>query len=119
MDFIPKNELYGFKGYTKATLIRRIAFATFFMALIASSLLAYQYNSNTKTVEAIKRDLAMAQLEESKEPKQELDYGVWPELSNTEFFNQTKQTYIENGVDFIEVNLSDMSLRVHKDGKRA
>jgi D-alanyl-D-alanine carboxypeptidase len=44
-------------------------------------------------------------------------YGEQPALSNPIFFQKIKQGFIEQGVDFISVDLSAMTVEVYKDGK--
>ncbi len=45
-----------------------------------------------------------------------LNYGEQPALSNPVFFDQVKNQFISDKVNFIEVNLSDMYVKVYKNG---
>jgi hypothetical protein len=45
-----------------------------------------------------------------------LGFGPSPALSYPNFFNATKERLVASGETFIEANLSEMILRVHKDG---
>lgn len=45
-----------------------------------------------------------------------LAYGEQPALSNPDFFGKVKQQFIDGKADFIEANLSAMTLRVYKKG---
>lgn len=45
-----------------------------------------------------------------------LDYGVQPAFSNPDFFNKVKSQFIEQKATFIEVDLTQMLVRVYKDG---
>lgn len=46
-----------------------------------------------------------------------LEYGSWPALEDANFFSEVKAAFINEGTDFIESDLSEMKLRVYKDGK--
>ncbi len=48
---------------------------------------------------------------------QKFEYGSWPELSNTDFFNEVKNKFIAEKKDFIESDLSKMELRVYLGGE--
>jgi hypothetical protein len=45
-------------------------------------------------------------------------YGEQPALSDPDFFGEVKEKFISEGTDFIEADLSAMTLRVHKDGEQ-
>lgn len=45
-----------------------------------------------------------------------LSYGEQPALSNPDFFKKTKDEFIAQGANFIEADLSQMSLRLYKAG---
>jgi hypothetical protein len=47
---------------------------------------------------------------------QKLQYGSWPALSNASFFEDVKNKMIEEKVNFVEVDLSTMKLRVYEKG---
>jgi len=44
-------------------------------------------------------------------------YGSWPALENADFFNTVKAELISNEEDFIESDLSNMVIRVYKNGQ--
>ncbi len=46
----------------------------------------------------------------------ELQYGVWPELANTDFFGRVRDGLIADRASFLEANLSRMTLTVYTDG---
>lgn len=48
-------------------------------------------------------------------PERALSYGVIPQLKDPAYFAQVKNTYIQNGTNFIEADLSKMILRVYKN----
>jgi hypothetical protein len=45
-----------------------------------------------------------------------LEYGVWPELANANFFAEVKEGFINEGVQFVEANLTTMQLSVYDQG---
>ena len=45
------------------------------------------------------------------------NYGSWPALEDTAFFEKVKQEFIDEKISFVETDLSAMLLRVYKDGK--
>lgn len=49
--------------------------------------------------------------------KDELTYGMWPELSNTGFFESVKKGFLDEKASFIEANLTAMQLRVYDQGE--
>lgn len=46
----------------------------------------------------------------------DFEYGAWPALQNPDFFAQVKTQFIQNKASFIESDLSEMRLRVFKEG---
>lgn len=44
------------------------------------------------------------------------DYGFWPELSNPDFFKSVQDDFISQKIDFVEVDLSEMKLKIYKNG---
>jgi hypothetical protein len=46
-------------------------------------------------------------------------YGEQPALSDPVFFEKTKNQFINDKVNFIEVNLSEMTVKVYKNGNNA
>lgn len=46
----------------------------------------------------------------------EFEYGSWPALQNAEFFKIVKDKFVEEKVDFVEADLSEMVLKVFKKG---
>ncbi|MBU2101630.1 L,D-transpeptidase family protein [Patescibacteria group bacterium] len=46
-------------------------------------------------------------------------FGSWPALEDAQFFKQVKASFINNDSSFIEGDLSDMKLRVYRNGKLA
>ena len=46
----------------------------------------------------------------------ELQYGVWPELAHADFFTDVRLRFIEENADFVEADLTHMTLRVFKYG---
>jgi len=46
-----------------------------------------------------------------------LQYGVWPELANTDFYRSVRDTFIDEKAHFIEANLTTMRLSVYRSGK--
>lgn len=53
---------------------------------------------------------------ESKLESDALVYGPRPSLSNENFFKSMKDSFVTQGADFIEADLSEMKLRVHQAG---
>ena len=49
----------------------------------------------------------------------ELQYGTWPELANTNFFQSVHDDFMSKKVSFVEANLTTMNLRVFRDGAEA
>lgn len=47
---------------------------------------------------------------------EEFQYGVWPALSNQDFFKQVEKKFIESKANFIEADLSEMKIRYYKNG---
>ena len=47
------------------------------------------------------------------------NYGSWPALEDTAFFERVKQEFIDQRVSFVESDLSAMVLRIYKNGKLA
>ncbi len=45
-----------------------------------------------------------------------LQYGVWPELGNTNFFTRVRDGFIADRANFVEVNLTAMRLSVYRAG---
>jgi len=45
-----------------------------------------------------------------------LNYGSWPALENSDFFEDVKEKFIDDKVSFVESNLSKMILRIYKEG---
>lgn len=43
-------------------------------------------------------------------------YGPMPQLSNTDFFDKTRQNFVDSKINFIEANLTTMTLRVYQNG---
>lgn len=85
------------------------------LALFSGGLLTYFFfpNESNTTV------YTLAIPEGVSEDKGSLSYGPLPELSNTDFFAKTKQSFIDAKSDFIEADLSTMILRVYKGGEMA
>lgn len=48
--------------------------------------------------------------------KQNFVYGAWPALQNADFFETVKNDFIAQKADFVETDLSSMTLRVYKQG---
>ncbi len=46
----------------------------------------------------------------------ELQHGIWPELSNVDFFNEVRDQFIRQRSHFVEANLTEMELRVYREG---
>ena len=44
------------------------------------------------------------------------EYGSWPALEDTAFFERVKQEFIDEKIDFVESDLSAMVVRVYKNG---
>lgn len=55
-------------------------------------------------------------LETGKGDPEPLQYGVWPELANADFFTTVRDRMVAERVTFVEANLTTMSLRVYRDG---
>ncbi len=51
--------------------------------------------------------------------KSELQYGAWPELANSSFFENVKHQFLADAVSFVEANLSTMQMRVYRKGELA
>ncbi|NCS99269.1 L,D-transpeptidase family protein [Candidatus Parcubacteria bacterium] len=51
------------------------------------------------------------------ERQDEFIYGSWPALENEDFFKKTKNKFISQNADFLEVDLSDMVIRYYEDGQ--
>lgn len=49
--------------------------------------------------------------------KENLVYGSWPVLENSDFYNKVKQDFINNRSTFIEANLSEMIIRYYENGE--
>lgn len=47
----------------------------------------------------------------------EFQYGIWPALSNQDFFKQIENKLIENQTTFIEADLANMQLNYYESGK--
>jgi len=47
---------------------------------------------------------------------EELEFGALPALANPDFFTDVKESFVKNEADFIEANLSDMTIRVYLKG---
>lgn len=45
-----------------------------------------------------------------------LDYGSIPSLANADFYTAARDAMIRNKIDFIDVNLSEMTLRLYRGG---
>lgn len=45
-----------------------------------------------------------------------LQYGVWPELANADFFHTVRDGFIAERANFVEANLTAMTLSVYRDG---
>ena len=45
------------------------------------------------------------------------DYGSWPALEDVAFFEKVKQRFIDEEINFVESDLSAMTLRVYKEGE--
>jgi len=43
-------------------------------------------------------------------------YGSWPALENANFFNNTKQNFIDKKISFVEADLSSMTIRYYENG---
>lgn len=52
----------------------------------------------------------------AKEETKNFHYGSIPELSNINYFNEVEEQLVAEKVSFIEANLSEMKLRVYKEG---
>lgn len=48
--------------------------------------------------------------------KSDFVYGAWPALENADFFAKVKNNFIAEQADFVETDLSAMTLRVYKKG---
>lgn len=48
--------------------------------------------------------------------KPDFVYGAWPALQNADFFAKVKNDFIAQKADFVETDLSSMTLRVYKQG---
>ncbi|MEK7093821.1 MAG: L,D-transpeptidase family protein, partial [Patescibacteria group bacterium] len=47
----------------------------------------------------------------------ELTYGSWPALQDVQFFDTVKASFVDQGVDFIEADLSSDILRLYREGR--
>jgi len=45
-----------------------------------------------------------------------LHYGIWPELSNADYYLRVRDTFIAQRTHFIEADLANMVMRVYHDG---
>lgn len=45
-----------------------------------------------------------------------LQYGTWPELSNIDFFRTVRDEFIADQANFVEANLTAMTLTVYREG---
>ncbi len=48
--------------------------------------------------------------------KTELQYGIWPELTRADYFNEVRNRFVEERASFVEANLTEMRLRVYHNG---
>jgi hypothetical protein len=55
-------------------------------------------------------------LEQGDGQRTALQYGMWPELSNLDFFHTVRDGFIANRAHFIEANLTAMTLTVYREG---
>lgn len=55
-------------------------------------------------------------LPEGGQTMQELEFGSMPALSDTNFFAEVRDKFVEEKANFIEANLSTMKLTVYEDG---
>src|SRR3989339_1483287 len=46
-----------------------------------------------------------------------LQYGIWPELANIDFFQKVREGFIAGKANFIEANLTSMQVHAYKDGQ--
>ncbi|KKS84265.1 MAG: hypothetical protein UV60_C0024G0001 [Parcubacteria group bacterium GW2011_GWA2_43_11] len=46
-----------------------------------------------------------------------LQYGIWPELANIDFFQKVREGFIAERANFIEANLTSMQIHAYKDGQ--
>lgn len=46
-----------------------------------------------------------------------LQYGIWPELANVDFFERVRDEFIAGKVNFIEANLTAMNIHAYQDGQ--
>jgi hypothetical protein len=53
----------------------------------------------------------------SEDSIEEFKYGVWPKMSQPDFFNEVKGKFLANKASFIEANLDAMELSVYLDGE--
>lgn len=82
---------------------------------IALGGIAIFYSKFREVIYDYKLYLAQTGTDNSKEFR----YGVWPALSNQDFFKQVENQFISDKTTFIEADLSGMKLRYYKDGKLA
>jgi len=46
-----------------------------------------------------------------------LQYGIWPELANIDFFQKVREGFIADKASFIEANLTSMQVHAYSDGQ--
>lgn len=46
----------------------------------------------------------------------ELQYGMWPELSNIDFFRTVRDGFVAEHANFVEANLTAMTITVYREG---
>jgi D-alanyl-D-alanine carboxypeptidase len=81
---------------------------------IAIAGLTFSLIALTKETEVTEYSISLPSLPESDEIQ--FAYGEKPALSNPDFFNDVKEKFIESQAAFIEANLSEMIVRVWKNG---
>lgn len=92
--------------FTKAKIPLWIALAALILcALIGAGVFAYTMNKRYTI-----------QVPNSKLIPTEFAYGANTALANAEYFSEVKSKFIEAKAEFIEADLSNMTLRVYKDG---
>ncbi len=67
------------------------------------------------STETIVYDYQVA-LETPEGKTSDLEYGIWPELSNIDFFTKVRDEFLKEKASFIEANLTMMKLSVYKEG---
>jgi len=77
-----------------------------FGAIVAAGLIYFQVKTYNYTINVGEGDQKL----------QTLEYGPLPELANANYFAQVKSSFVEQKSDFIEADLSEMKVRVYKEG---